>query len=101
LGQSADGRFGRHRQALHLHARTHQQGFGAILLLEHGQQHMHRLNVCMVASQGDGLRIGQGFVKFGGEFVKSHEYSPFSPRLGMMADFQGLVDFSGLPKIKE
>jgi hypothetical protein len=70
-------------------------------LLEHGQQHVHRLNVSVVAAQGDGLRIGQGFVKFGGEFVKSHEYSPLRPSLGMMADFQGLVVIPGLPKIKE
>jgi hypothetical protein len=49
-----------------------QNGFGAIVLLEHGDQQVLGLYVCMVFAQGQRLGVRQGFLELGGEFVNSH-----------------------------
>nr|AGE14099.1 hypothetical protein Bpseu9_09100 [uncultured prokaryote] len=60
-------------QGLYLNIGTGQQcGRGSILLVQKGLQQMYRLDVGMVMTQRQTLRIGKGFLKFGGQFVKSH-----------------------------
>ena len=72
LRQALDGSFGRAGQARHVGARALQQRFGAIVLLEHGQQHVHGFDVGVVVGQGQALGIAQGFLELGGEFVETH-----------------------------
>ena len=43
-----------------------QQRFGAIVLAQHGRQHVGGLNEGMVLPQGERLGIAQGFLEFGG-----------------------------------
>ena len=66
LGQAFHGLIGSERQALNIHACSVQQGFGSIVLLEHGEQHVGGVYICMVLTQGKGLRFAQGFLKLGG-----------------------------------
>jgi hypothetical protein len=75
LRQALDGGFGRLCQSGHLNARTLQQGTRAVLLTQHGGQHMDGLDVGMVVAQGQTLGVGQGFLEFGGEFVDSHGWN--------------------------
>ena len=74
LWQPAHGGLGRSQQRRHVHARALQQGLGALVLAQHGQQHMGGLNEGVVVSQRQRLGFAQRFLKFGGEFVKSHEF---------------------------
>jgi hypothetical protein len=60
------------QQSGHLNARTQQNGFGAIVLLEHGDQHMLGFDVSMVFAKGQRLGVRQGFLELGGKFVNSH-----------------------------
>jgi hypothetical protein len=41
-------------------------------LSQHRQQHVSRINVLIIVTNGNRLRVGQRFLKFGGEFVESH-----------------------------
>jgi len=72
LGQTLDQGFGGRGQAADVHARTGEQGAGAISLSQHGEQEVGRFDVSVVRAQGQGLRIAQRFLEFGGEFVHSH-----------------------------
>ena len=52
LWQATHCGFCRHQQTLNLHTRTQQQGFGPLILLEHGHQNVGWLYVGMVTAQG-------------------------------------------------
>jgi hypothetical protein len=93
LGQTGDGRFCSLKQSRYLNARTQQNGFGAIVLFEHGDQHMLRLDVSMVFAKSQRLSVRQGFLKFGGEFVNSHVYFSNACQLVLK------VTFSSVPKL--
>jgi hypothetical protein len=56
-------------------------------LLEHGHQHMRWLDVGMVTAQRQRLSIGQGFLKFGGQFVDTHECFSNGFKLGPFLAF--------------
>ena len=96
LGQALERRLGRGEQARHVDAGTLQQGGRAVLLAQHGEQHMGRLDIGMVLAQRQCLGVAQGFLKFGGEFVDTHgnpscwptawapaeHFKPFTKRAG-------------------
>ena len=44
----------------------------AALLVEQRDQHMHRLDELMIAAHGEALGIGEGGLKFTGQFVHAH-----------------------------
>jgi hypothetical protein len=44
-------------------------------LAQHGDQHVGRFDVGVVAAQCERLCVAQGFLKLGGEFVDTHENS--------------------------
>ena len=74
LRQARDGFVDSCLQGLNMHARTREQrARGAILLRNQRREHMHGLEILVAPADGDALRVGQGFLKFGGEFVDSHE----------------------------
>jgi hypothetical protein len=75
--QLLHGHFGRRQQALNIHASALQQGARSVLLSQHGEQNVNRLNIGVVATECEGLSLAQGFLKFGGEFFDSHGY-PFN-----------------------
>jgi hypothetical protein len=77
LRQTGDGGLGGGQQCRHLGASTLQQGFGAVGLPEHGDQQMGHFDVGVIAPQRERLGIGQGFLEFGGQFVKTHDGSAF------------------------
>ena len=70
--QALDGSLCRGQQSRHFDACALQQRARAIVLLEHGHQQVHRLDVSVVVAQGQRLRVAQGFLKLGGEFVETH-----------------------------
>ncbi|MNT59939.1 hypothetical protein D3C72_1974870 [compost metagenome] len=72
LGQALDGGLGCRQQPGHIGARTLQQRLGAVVLLEHGHEHVHGLDVGVVVAQRNALCIAQGFLELGGEFVETH-----------------------------
>jgi hypothetical protein len=74
LGQLLDRRLGRRLQPGHVDAGTLQQRLGPILLAQHGQQQVRRLDVGVVVAQGQGLGFAQGFLELGGEFVDPHGF---------------------------
>jgi hypothetical protein len=45
---------------------------GAIVLAQHGDQHMGWLDIGMIAAVGERLCVAQSFLKLGGEFVNAH-----------------------------
>ena len=57
------------QQARHIDAGALQQGARAVLLPQHGHQQVGRFDVGVVVAQGQGLRLAQGFLEFGGQFV--------------------------------
>jgi hypothetical protein len=57
-----------------------EQRLGAIGLLQHGRQHMGRLDVGVVARNGQALRVAQRLHEGRGEFVLSHVKEPPLPR---------------------
>ena len=83
-GQALDGGLGVLAQLGHVDAGALQQRLGAILLAQHGRQQVHGFDVGVVVAQGQRLRVGQGFLELGGEFVESHEEktSELLPQMG-------------------
>jgi len=69
------------------HTCAHQHRLGAIGLLEHGHQQMGWLDIGLIGTQDQGLGIGQGLLKFGGQFFNTHGTSLGG---GMMAQL-GLI----------
>jgi hypothetical protein len=58
---------------LYLNIGASQQGRrGPVLLVQQGQQQMYRFDIGVVMTQSQTLRIGKRFLKFGGQFIKSH-----------------------------
>jgi hypothetical protein len=41
-------------------------------LAQHGHQNVGRLDIGVVAPEGQRLRVAQGFLELGGEFVNTH-----------------------------
>jgi len=72
LGQLVDLLVQRSGQRRHLDARPFEQRLGAIVLLEHGQQDVRRLDVGVIARDGQALGLGEGFLELAGELVESH-----------------------------
>ena len=75
LRQLFDSAVSRLHQPSDVDARTLQQRTRAVFLAQHGGQQMHRLDVAVVVAQRQRLGVAQGFLKFRGEFVLSHEVS--------------------------
>jgi hypothetical protein len=75
LGQLIDLLLQGGGQRGHLDARLFQQGLGAIVLAQHGQQDVGRFDVGVLACDSQALGVGQRFLKLGGEFVESHVHS--------------------------
>ncbi len=59
-------------QGRHLDTGAFEQGLGAVVLLQHGQQDVGRLDVGVVAGHRQALGLGERFLEFGGELVESH-----------------------------
>jgi hypothetical protein len=74
LGQAAQ-RLGQRRfQRRHLHAGARQDGRrAAAFLVQQGEQQVLRLDVGMVAADGQALRVGKGLLELGGELVETHK----------------------------
>ena len=75
LGQAFDSRVGGCQQTRHIDAGALQQRFRAVGLPEHGHQQVHGLDVGVVLAQRQALRVAQGFLEFGGQFILSHKSS--------------------------
>jgi hypothetical protein len=75
--QPLDGSLGRRQQAGHVGTRALQQCLGAVVLLEHGHEQVHGLDISVVIAQRNALGIAQGFLELGGEFVETH--GPYPP----------------------
>ena len=76
------------QQAGNIHACALQQCLVAVVLAQHGNEDMARLYEGMVVRQGERLRLAQGFLKFGREFVDAHEeVSGLLPTLGARSGF--------------
>ena len=73
LRQALHGGVQRLRQLLRVHARTLQKRFGAAFLPQHGGQQVLGLDVGVVFAQRQRLGVAQRVLKFGGEFVGSHQ----------------------------
>ena len=69
MRQALDRALGAGQQAGHIGACALQQRTRAVFLAQHGQQHMHGFDVSVVVAQGQRLRVAQGFLELGGEFV--------------------------------
>ena len=91
LRQTCHGRLKGLQQTLDLNASTLQEGFGPFILFEHGHQHMRWLDVGMVTAQRQRLGIGQGFLKFGGQFVDTHECFSNVLKLGPFLAFSSAM----------
>ena len=76
LRQLLDGRFGGLQQAGHVGAGALEQRARAVVLAQHGDQQVDRLDVGVVVAQGERLGVGEGFLEFGGEFVLAHGLIP-------------------------
>ena len=74
--QALHGGFSSGQQAGHIGSRTLQQRPGAVLLAQHGHEHVHRLDVRVVIAQRERLGVAQGFLELGGEFVETHGPCP-------------------------
>ena len=59
-------------KALHIDTGALQQGARAVLLAQHGHQDVLGLDVGVVIAESKRLRLGQRFLEFGCQFVKSH-----------------------------
>ncbi len=66
LRQLFHGGLGRAEQARHVDPGALQQRLGAIVLAQHGGQHVGRFDESMVLAQGQRLGFAQGFLEFGG-----------------------------------
>ena len=89
LGQFFHGRVRLRQQHRHVDASALQQGFGPVLLAQHGRQHVAGLDIGMVLAQGGALGFAQRFLEFGGQFVNSHgAVLRLDRSLGPLADFQ-------------
>jgi len=75
-GQALDGGLRLLRQPRRIDPGARQQRLGPVFLLQHGRQQVLRLDVGVVVPQGQRLRVGQGFLELGGEFVESHGKPP-------------------------
>ena len=78
LGQPIDRSLERGLQFGHLDAGARQQrGRAAVLLRQQSREQMLRLDEAVVVAQCQALRIREGLLEFGREFVKTHcKYSP-------------------------
>ena len=73
LRQALHGSIQRLRQLLRVHARALQKRLGAAFLPQHGGQQVLGLDVGVVFAQRQRLGVAQRVLKFGGEFVGSHQ----------------------------
>ena len=62
-------------QTVHIGTGTLQQRLRAVILAQHRHQQMGWFDVGVVVANSQGLRLRQGFLEFGGQFVKTHESS--------------------------
>ncbi len=69
LGQFVHRRLGARQQARHVDAGALQQGAWAVFLPQHRHQQVGRLDIGVIVAQREGLRLAQGFLEFGGQFV--------------------------------
>ena len=76
LRQPLDAGLSRSQQARHIDTGPVHQGLGRIVGADHGREDVHRLNKGVVMGQRKRLRLCQGFLKFGGQFVDSHGVTP-------------------------
>lgn len=72
LGQALDGVLRRRLQGGHVGAGTLRQRARALLLPQHGGQQVHGFDIGVVIAQRERLRVGEGFLELGGEFVETH-----------------------------
>ena len=76
LGKLLDRGLGAVQQPGDVHAGALQQRLRSPLLVQHGREHVTGLDVGVVAPQGQGLGLAQGFLKFRREFVHAHSSPP-------------------------
>ena len=73
LGQALDARAQGLAQRRHVDAGLGQdRGGAAILLIDQGQQQMLRLDIGIVVAHREALRVGEGLLELGREFVEAH-----------------------------
>jgi hypothetical protein len=60
---------------LHIAAGALQQRARAVVLAQHGHQQVQRVDGGLISTERQGLRVGQGFLEFGRQFVNSHGLS--------------------------
>ena len=65
LGQLVGGSVRHGQQRGDVHPRALEQSLGAIVLAQHGPQHMGWLNIGMVLGQRRALRLTQGLLELG------------------------------------
>mmetsp|Transcript_6214 Transcript_6214/g.25125 ORF Transcript_6214/g.25125 Transcript_6214/m.25125 type:complete len:674 (-) Transcript_6214:1823-3844(-) len=83
LGQAGDQSVERRLQRRRLDACPLQQRARAVVLGQHRRQHMDRLDIGVVAGDGQALGLAQGFLEAGGELVGTHGMkSPVAPPVG-------------------
>ena len=66
LRQPFNSGSGGRQQAVDVDTRSLQQGFGAVLLLQHGQQNVCGVDVGVVFAQSQTLSVAQGFLELSG-----------------------------------
>ncbi len=94
LGQLLHGVFYGGGQGGHIHPGALQQGFRPLVLAQHGRQQVQRVDVGMVVAQRQGLGIGEGFLKLGGEFVDTHEIFSFTTNKRVVAKVAAFFEIS-------
>ena len=73
--QIGHGLFGQVLELLHIAAGTLQQRARAVVLAQHGHQQVQGVDSGLIRTERQRLRIGQGFLEFGRQFVNSHGLS--------------------------
>ena len=76
LGETLDRVLDAGLQLGDVDAGAREQRLRAVVLLEHRGEHVHRLDVRVVACHCEALRVGQRLLELAGQFVDSHGENP-------------------------
>ncbi len=84
FGQPVQGFAELRTQFVHVHIGLRQQvAHRAALLIEQRDHDVLRLDELVIAADGERLRVGQGLLEFTGQFVHTHERTPFDLDVGV------------------